>query len=71
MLTIVWNPNGFSVINVLSKGIKFNADHCIIDVLILFAEWRKPQVGRTDRKLIVHGDCTRSHIEKMSLDFLE
>jgi hypothetical protein len=27
MLTNVWNPSGFHVINVLSKGIKFNADH--------------------------------------------
>jgi hypothetical protein len=38
MLTMVWNPNGFHVINVLSKPIKFNADYCITDVLIPMAE---------------------------------
>jgi hypothetical protein len=32
MLKIVWNPNGLHDINVLSKGIKFNADHYIANV---------------------------------------
>jgi hypothetical protein len=67
----VWNPNGSHVINALSKGIKLNADHYIADVLIPLAEWRKTQVRRTDRKLIVHTDNTRSHTPKVSLDFLE
>jgi hypothetical protein len=48
MLTVVWNPNCFHIINVLLKGIKFNADHYITDVFILSAEWRKTQVGKTD-----------------------
>jgi hypothetical protein len=34
MLAIVWNSNGFRVINVLSRGIKFSADHYFTDVLI-------------------------------------
>jgi hypothetical protein len=38
MLNNVWNLNGFHVINVLSKGIRFNADHSITDVLIPLAE---------------------------------
>jgi hypothetical protein len=33
-----WNPTGFHVINVLSKGIKFNVDHYITNVLIPLAE---------------------------------
>jgi hypothetical protein len=70
-LTTVWNPNGFHIINGLSKGIKFNADHSITDVLILLAEWLKTQVGRTDRKLIVHADNACRYTAKMSLDFLE
>jgi hypothetical protein len=55
-VTIIWNPNGFHMINVLSKGIKFNADHGITDVLIPLVEWRKTQVRRADRKLIIHAD---------------
>jgi hypothetical protein len=71
MLTIVWNPNGFHVIDVLPKGIKFNADHYITDAFIPWAEWRKTQVGRTDRNLIVHGDNAGLHTAETSLDFLE
>jgi hypothetical protein len=71
MLMIVWNPTGFYVINVLSKGIKFNADHYIANVLTPLVEWHKTQVGRTNRKLIGHTDNARLHTAKMSLDFLE
>jgi hypothetical protein len=56
MLSIVWNPGGFHAADVLSKGIKFNADHYITDVFIPLAKCRKTQVGRTDRKFIVHID---------------
>jgi hypothetical protein len=48
MLTIVWNPHGFHVVSVPSKGIKFNADHSITDALTPLMEWRKTQAGRTD-----------------------
>jgi hypothetical protein len=54
-----------------SKGIKFNADHYITDVLARLTEWRKTQVARTDRKPIVHTDDACLHTAKMSLDFLE
>jgi hypothetical protein len=27
MLTIIWNPQGFHLMNVLPKGQKFNADY--------------------------------------------
>jgi imidazoleglycerol phosphate dehydratase HisB len=71
MLTIVWNTNGFHVINFLSKGIKFNAHHSVPDAAIPLGEWFKTQIGRTDRKLIIRADNARPHTAKMSLDFLE
>jgi transposase InsO family protein len=71
ILTIVWNLNSFHVINVLSNWIKLNAEHYTTDVLIPLAEWRKTQIDRTDRKLIVHADNAPPHTAKMSLDFLE
>jgi hypothetical protein len=71
MLTIIWNPNGFRVTNVLSTGIRFNTGHYITDLLIALAEWPKTQVGRTDRKLIVRADNAHPYFAKMSLDFLE
>jgi hypothetical protein len=39
MLTIVWNPNGLHLINVLSKGIKFNANHYAIETFVPLLEW--------------------------------
>jgi hypothetical protein len=57
--------------NVLSKGIKFNSDHYSTDVFIPLAGWHRTQVGRADRKLIVHAENIRSHIAKMGLDYIE
>jgi hypothetical protein len=54
-----------------SKGIKFNAHHSIPDAVIPLAEWRKTQIRRIDRKLIVDADNACPHTAKMSLDFLE
>jgi imidazoleglycerol phosphate dehydratase HisB len=71
MLTIVWNTNGFHIINLLSKGIKFNAHHFVPDAAIPLGEWFKTQIGRTDRKLIIRADNACPHPAKMSLDFLE
>jgi hypothetical protein len=48
MLAIVWNPNGFHLINVLSKGIKFNTSHYITDIFVSLLEWRKTQVAGSD-----------------------
>jgi hypothetical protein len=64
MLRIVWNPNVFRVISVLSEVVSFNTDHYITDVLIPLAEWCKIQVGRTDQKLIVHADNARPILRK-------
>jgi hypothetical protein len=64
MSRIVVNPNGFHLVIVLSKGIKFNADHYITDILLPLAEWRKTQVGRTDGKLIVHAENARLILRK-------
>jgi hypothetical protein len=71
ILTIAWNLSGFHVINCLSKGIKFNADNSINNILDPLAEWRITRVSRTNRKLLVHADSARPHTAKMSLDFLE
>jgi hypothetical protein len=63
-LTIGWNLNGFRAMNVLPKGTKFNADYYITNVFIPLAEWRKAQVGRIDRKLILYAGNTRSILQK-------
>jgi hypothetical protein len=71
MLTIVWNPTGFHPIDFLSRRAKLNSGHYGTNVLSPLASWRESQVGKTDRKLIVHSDNARPHTAKKALDFLE
>jgi histone-lysine N-methyltransferase SETMAR len=70
MLTIVWNPTGFHLINVLPNGIKFNSP-CVPNIFVPLPEWRKTQVGGSDRKWIVHADKTGLHTAKVNLEFLK
>jgi histone-lysine N-methyltransferase SETMAR len=70
-LTIVWNAGGFHLVNVLPKGFKFNANYYVTQILDPLSKWRRTQVGRTNRQLIVHADNTRPHTAKMTSQFME
>jgi hypothetical protein len=69
MLTIVCNPTGFHVINILGNGYRFNATHYITEGLSPLAEWRRNQVGRSDRKFIVHANTACLHTARNFLTF--
>jgi histone-lysine N-methyltransferase SETMAR len=71
MLTIVWNPSGLHVIDVLPKGTKFNAGHNVSNVLSPLAIWRRTQMRRSTRKLIVHADNARPHTATIISSFME
>jgi histone-lysine N-methyltransferase SETMAR len=71
MLTIVWNPGGFHLVNTLPKGFKFNMSCNVTQILDPLSKWRITQVGRTNRKLIVHADTGGPHTAKMTLQFME
>jgi histone-lysine N-methyltransferase SETMAR len=71
MLTIVWNPGGFHLANILPKGFKFNASHYVTQILDPLSKWRRSQVGRTNRQLIVHADNARPHTAKMTSQSME
>jgi transposase len=67
---IVCNPTGFCRIAALPKGIKVNADYYISHIFDPLAEWRKSQVGGSDRRLHVHADNARPHTAKQVTEFL-
>jgi hypothetical protein len=71
MLIIVWNPGGFHVVNILPKGFKFNASYDVTQILDPLSKWRRTQVGRTNRKLVMHADNGRPHMVKMTPQFME
>jgi histone-lysine N-methyltransferase SETMAR len=71
MLTIVWNPSGFHLINVLPKGFKFNASFYVTQILGRLSDWRRTQVERTNRKLWVYADNARPHTATVALQFMQ
>jgi histone-lysine N-methyltransferase SETMAR len=58
MVTIVWNPQGFHLVDALPKGQKFNANYYIDRILQPFLENRSTGRGPG---LIIHADNARPH----------
>jgi hypothetical protein len=54
-----------------AKGFKFNASYYVTQILEPLSKWRRTQIGRTNRKLIVHADHARPLTEKMTSQFVE
>jgi histone-lysine N-methyltransferase SETMAR len=71
MLTIVWNPRGFYLVNILAKWCKFNSTHYSTEVLFSLSEWISTEVGQCKRKLVVHTDNARPHVARQTTDYLE
>jgi hypothetical protein len=67
---IVWNPNGFHLINILSKDSKLIISYYDIQIRDLFTIWWRIQVGRMNRKLIVYVDNMCLHTARITLDFM-
>jgi hypothetical protein len=72
IVAIIWNPAGSYRIVVLPKGMKFDAEYYnyISHILDPIAEWRRSQVGRSDRRLHVHADNVHPHTAKKVAEFL-
>jgi hypothetical protein len=71
MLTIVWNSGCFHLVNILPKGFKFKPNYYLTQILNSLSRWRRTQVGRTNRKLIMHTDNARPYTAKMASQFME
>jgi histone-lysine N-methyltransferase SETMAR len=66
IVTIVWNPQGFHLINALPKGQKFNANYYIDRILQTLLESRSTVRGPG---LIIHADNASSHAARKTLKF--
>jgi hypothetical protein len=56
MLTVVWNPHGFHLVDALPKETKFNGSYHVMRILEMVHEWKRHQAPEATRKLIVHAD---------------
>jgi histone-lysine N-methyltransferase SETMAR len=66
MVTIVWNPYRFHLVDGLPKGQKFNASYYIDNILQSLFENRSTGPGSG---LIIHADNARSHTAQRILRF--
>jgi transposase InsO family protein len=66
MVTIVWNPHGFHLVDGLPKGQKFNASYYIDNILQSLLEGRSTG---PDSGLIIHADNARPHTAQRTLKF--
>jgi histone-lysine N-methyltransferase SETMAR len=66
MVTIVWNPHRFHLVDGFPKGQKFNASYYIDNILQLLLEGRSTGPGSG---LIIHADNARPHTAQMTLKF--
>jgi hypothetical protein len=73
MLTIIWIPRGFHLMNGLAKGCKFNNNHYTTEILLRLSEWRSVEVQESNRKLIMHTDNDNAplHTGRATTDFVE
>jgi hypothetical protein len=67
MLTIVWNPNGFHLIDAMPQGEKYSARYYIDNILIPSCQRLIP-AGK--RKSVTHKDNPRRPTAKVALDFV-
>ena len=71
MVTVVWNPHGFHIIDVLPKGTKFNAEYYISHILTPLAGKQKNLGVEPGRKLVIHADNARPHTAKKVSEFID
>jgi hypothetical protein len=71
MITILWNPSCFHLVKLLPKGLRSDASSYVTQILDPLSVWCGMQIGRTNRKLIVHADNARPHTVKVTLNFME
>jgi hypothetical protein len=71
ILTIVWNPPRFHLIDVLLKGNKFNTGHCISHILSPLPEILAPYQDDTGRQFVIRADNARPYCAKIAIEFLD
>jgi hypothetical protein len=68
MITIVWNPNGFHMIQSLPKGIKWTGRYYSDNILSQIAA--RQNVG-SHRKMIVYADNADPHVAKCVTEYVD
>jgi hypothetical protein len=68
ILTVLWNPHGFHLVSLMSKGQKWTSQHYIDHILPEICALRD---ARDRQKLVVYADNARPHLAKRVKRYLE
>jgi hypothetical protein len=71
MLTVVWNPHGFHLIDVLPKGGKFDAGHDISGILSPLPGILALSQDDARRHIVIQADNARTHCVKTVILFFD
>jgi histone-lysine N-methyltransferase SETMAR len=71
LVTIAWNLHGFHLIKALPKGMKFNSQYYIHEILTSLLDWYNAQLGLAQQNLVIHADNARPHTAKVVSGFCE
>jgi hypothetical protein len=66
MVTIIWNPHGFHLIDALPKGQTFNATYYVNIILQPLLDGRSSEPGAG---LMIHADNASPHTARKTLNF--
>jgi histone-lysine N-methyltransferase SETMAR len=71
MLTVFWSPLGFSLVEILPKGERFNAEYFCLQILAGIVD-RRPVETAEDmkRKMVLHFDNASPHTARLSSDYM-
>jgi hypothetical protein len=71
MLTLVWNPRPFPLMNILENGRKFNTISYRAEIISPLSEWRSIGADPNERKRIVYADNERPRAATVLTQFFE
>ncbi len=70
-ITVVWRPSGILLIDKLPKGVKFNSQYMVSNILTPVCDMLKNEISGSERKLILHMDNAKPHRGKIVDAFIE
>jgi hypothetical protein len=71
MLTVFWSPLGFSLVEILPKGIHCDSQYFCSNILSAIVQTRPSETPEDRRRrTVVHFDNTTPHIVRCTIDYL-
>ena len=67
----MWRPSGVLLVDMLQKGMKFNNQYMVSNILAPVCEILKSEISGSERKLILHMDNAKPHRGKIVDEFIE